>query len=416
VFVAVLAALVDYRAHVRVFQVVWLGGFVGYSLLIWRLRGDAFRKAAIARRPSYGWLIGFVLLRLALSGATPSDDLYRYMWEGKVQRHGFSPYVVAPNDPRVADLTPGDPNWPHINHRDYPAIYPPLAQLVFRAASSVGDSTYIAKIVFALLDIAVVLLLWLALARCGVSPEWTLVYAACPLTLAAIAADGHLDSLMLLFVAAGIWAAAANRWNLLGGCVGLAIASKLVAVVLLPWLVVRHWRAALIAIAVVATIYLPFVDSGLRMFDGLMRFTGTTSLFGPIHGPVELIIGAAWSRGICGAALAAALVLFALRRRRFETYARSAIVALTLLMPIVHYWYLTWLLLVVANRVRWWHVTLCAGYVFYFEAERQRFLTGEWSMPDWAPICALVPAALVMAIEYIAILRDKPPLNPAEAH
>lgn len=415
-FVAALAVLVDYRVRVRVFQVAWLVGFIGYGLLIWRQHGDTFRKSATARRPPYAWLIGFVLLRLALLGAAPSDDLYRYMWEGKVQRYGFNPYTTSPEDPSLAELARDDPNWPHINHRDYPTIYPPLAQFAFRAASYLGDSTYIAKIGFALLDVAVVLLLWLALERCGVSPEWTLVYAACPLTLTAVAADGHLDSLMLAFIAAGIWAAGGNRWNVLGGCVGLAIASKLVAVVLLPWLAVRHWRSALIAVVVVAITYLPFAGAGLRILEGLTRFTGTTSVFGPIHGPVEWMVGAVWSRRICAAALAAVLVALTFRRRRFEHYARSAIIALMLLMPILHYWYLTWLLLVVTARVRWWQVTLCAGYVFYFEAERQRYLTGEWSMPVWASICAFVPAAVVMAIEYAAIPRDASNMRHLESY
>ena len=57
--------------------------------------------------------LGFLLLcaaafRLTLLFHAPdlSDDVYRYVWDGKVATTGRSPYAFAPDDPQVAELFP----------------------------------------------------------------------------------------------------------------------------------------------------------------------------------------------------------------------------------------------------------------------------------------------------------------------
>ncbi len=50
-----------------------------------------------------------VLPRLILLASTPalSDDLYRYIWDGKVSAAGIDPYRYAPADPALAPLRDG---------------------------------------------------------------------------------------------------------------------------------------------------------------------------------------------------------------------------------------------------------------------------------------------------------------------
>jgi len=42
-----------------------------------------------------------IALRLVALPLAPGDDLWRYQWEGKIQRAGFNPYVNAPDDPKL---------------------------------------------------------------------------------------------------------------------------------------------------------------------------------------------------------------------------------------------------------------------------------------------------------------------------
>ena len=64
-----------------------------------------------------------------------SDDLWRYLWDGEVQRQGLSPYGVSPADPSL-DVIAASEDWQQvrerINHLQIPTVYPPVAQGAFR--------------------------------------------------------------------------------------------------------------------------------------------------------------------------------------------------------------------------------------------------------------------------------------------
>jgi len=76
-----------------------------------------------------------IALRLLAMPLAPGDDLWRYQWEGKIQRAGYNPYLHAPNDPKLESVRAEFPEWQKINHRDFRAIYPPGAELLFAGLS-----------------------------------------------------------------------------------------------------------------------------------------------------------------------------------------------------------------------------------------------------------------------------------------
>ena len=55
-----------------------------------------------------------------------SDDINRYLWEGRMVLSGINPYAHAPSDPALAALR--DARWELINNPDIPAAYPPAVQ------------------------------------------------------------------------------------------------------------------------------------------------------------------------------------------------------------------------------------------------------------------------------------------------
>src|SRR4026208_386392 len=91
----------------------------------------------IRSRPSNSTLriaIAFaVLFRLSILFAPPylSDDIYRYVWDGRVQAAGINPYRYIPAAPELAQLR-DDAIYPKINRKDWAhTIYPAVAQVVF---------------------------------------------------------------------------------------------------------------------------------------------------------------------------------------------------------------------------------------------------------------------------------------------
>ena len=74
--------------------------------------------------------------------------MWRYQWEGKIQRAGFNPYVHAPDDPKLEPVRAEFPEWQKINHRDFRAIYPPGAELLFAGLSGISDRPLLYKLLF----------------------------------------------------------------------------------------------------------------------------------------------------------------------------------------------------------------------------------------------------------------------------
>jgi hypothetical protein len=144
-----------------------------------------------------------IALRLVALPLIPGDDFWRYQWEGKIQQAGFNPYVNAPDDPQLEAVRVEFPNWHKINHRDFRAIYPPGAELLFAGLSRVSDSPLLYKLLFVAADIATIALLLRLLGGASryANVAW---YAWDPLVVYSFAGSAHFDSLMILPMVAGI--------------------------------------------------------------------------------------------------------------------------------------------------------------------------------------------------------------------
>ncbi|MGH9389496.1 MAG: hypothetical protein ACRD1Z_07765, partial [Vicinamibacteria bacterium] len=220
-----------------------------------------------------------------LTGPVLSDDVYRYIWDGRVQHAGINPYRYAPDDPNLAPLRDELPEiYAGINNRDIPTLYPPLMELLFYAATAVSSSLLWMKAFFTLFDLALILALTRLLTALGLSPLRALVYAWSPLPLVEIAGSGHNDVAAVFFLVAALWAFEKGREL---GSIALATASglaKLAGFALLPFFArfvrLRTFWAVPLATAIAV---LPYASAGELAFRGLreyaLRWRGNDSLF-----------------------------------------------------------------------------------------------------------------------------------------
>ncbi len=120
-----------------------------------------------------------------------------------------------------------------LNNPDVPSPYPAGAELFFRAVTAIHESTFALKVAFVVCDFAIVLVLLEILRRSRQGMHWVLAYAWHPLLATEVAGSGHIDivGVLLLLVS---FAALGRRWRAIAAVAfGLAIAVKLLPIVLL---------------------------------------------------------------------------------------------------------------------------------------------------------------------------------------
>jgi hypothetical protein len=174
--------LPDARSHLPVFLLLFLGGaFV--SLLA--------AQSLSVTGPGFPLACG-ALFRATLLLRAPalSEDVYRYLWDGRVAREGISPYRYAPDDPALTHLSSN--LRARVAHREFRTVYPPAAQAVFRVFGG-GGNLPLLKAFFAAADLTIVLLLFYGAGQSG--PFAAVLYAFHPLPVFEVAGEGHLDAL-----------------------------------------------------------------------------------------------------------------------------------------------------------------------------------------------------------------------------
>ena len=143
-----------------------------------------------------------IIARCFLLPLAPSDDLNRYLWEGKCQLHNINPYIVPPIDSQTAPFR--DLIWQGINHKEFTSIYGPLAQLIFKAGAFIRYSPYVLKVILTLFDLGTLLLLLIFLTKRKSRLNEAILYAVNPLVLFSFAGEGHLECLLLFMLAAAM--------------------------------------------------------------------------------------------------------------------------------------------------------------------------------------------------------------------
>src|SRR5207237_4838787 len=141
--------------------------------------------------------------------ARTDDDIHRYVWDGRLQRLGYNPYIVVPSDPAAKGLHSTETR--NLNNSDLPSPYPAGAQLFFRTVTAIHESVFAFKVAFVLCDLATVLVLLYVLRSNRQGAHLVLAYAWNPLLAIEVAGSGHIDIVDALLLVVSV-AALARRW------------------------------------------------------------------------------------------------------------------------------------------------------------------------------------------------------------
>ena len=333
------------------------------------------------------------------------DDIHRYVWDGRLQRLGYNPYLVVPGDPAAKGLHTAETR--NLNNPNLASPYPPGAELFFRAVTAIHETTFAMKFAFLLCDLVIVLVLLNVLRVNRQGMHLVLVYAWNPLVAIEVAGSGHIDIVgaLLLLVSA---AALGRRWRATSAiALGLAVAVKFLPVVVMP----LYWRRVRVRDAVLGSVvcgltYLPFLNDGRIPIGSLGTYVQTFRFNGPVFaafgriGP-QLLAGSAIFVG-----LGTAILLRAASSESLPDAFAWPMAATLFCAPAVFPWYLLWLLPFLRSPSTLpmivWTVSIVPTYVNW----HLRALGRPWGpLPEWVmPLeygCVAV-AASIMALRRMA--------------
>ena len=364
-------AFFDSRTHARVFVACTALAGIAYIRTIWllsRFAGGSNRLLALCLVLAAGWRVP-----LLLNPPTLSTDVYRYVWDGRIQRLGYDPYIVVPGNSALRHLHTAETLL--MNHPDVPTPYPAAAELFFRAVMMVDDSARALKSAIFLCDAALVavLLWWLVSSRR--SPWWVLAYAWNPLIALEGAGNGHVDllgALCLILTAASL---ARGRRTVAAVAFALAVGIKFVPAILAPlfWRRIRLRDAAL-CVGILAALYVPFLGQGRLPLGSLGDYLAYWRFNAPVYSALEWVFP---TKGLVGVPVAAGFAVALWARWRLALDSPEAWawpVATTLLFaPTFYPWYLLWVTPFLFTRrtlpLAVWTVSSLSIY---------------WSLPVWA--------------------------------
>lgn len=345
-----VAAQGDWTRDTPRFLIYWLALAVLYALILFTAGVSRTAENRVSLVDLRFALVALASVRFVMAFGEPmlSDDVYRSVWEGRVQRASGNPFAWAdrPEAEKWVGLRDGYV-YPRINHPDYAAIYPPAWQWAMRGVNALSDSVTAVKLFVVFCELLFWLGLWRLLELRGLDAARVLIAAASPLAMIEIAGGGHNEAMGMALL---VWTLVLlERKSRAGAAVALALAvlSKLIpAILAFPWL--RRFRIrdfalmAVVGLALSAT----FVDEtalwSLRKYGDYWRFNETFfALFSAVGGSHR-----------AGVLISAAVLVglgFWLARREGDIVRAGLLmsVALILVMPNVLPWYALWLLVFV---------------------------------------------------------------------
>ena len=287
-------SLRDLRENTVAFEYLFFSAFILYAIACFYILGSKDEDPRLLY-----WIFGLAAVThaiLTLTRPTLSDDMYRYVWNGRVQAQGISPYLYPPNAPELAHLRDAD-IYPFINRKNVVTVYPPAAEAAYALLwRLIPDNIRWFQIVMALGGLLAGLLLVGLLRDLGHSPLRVLIYLWSPLLAFETAHAAHVDGLVLPLLLGAWWARARQRDGLVGIFLGAATAMKFYPALLLPFL----WRPGhpngrwLMPVAFAGTLgafYLPYLlTSGSDVLGFLPRYFRETFNIGPLVSSLKNIL------------------------------------------------------------------------------------------------------------------------------
>ncbi|MEI7813124.1 MAG: hypothetical protein WCJ01_11990 [Ignavibacteria bacterium] len=340
---------------------------------------------------------------------TASDDINRYIWDGKVLANRINPYQYAPADKHLEHLHSA--LLPHaVNFPAMKTIYPPFAQLTFFISYSIFGESYTGyKMLLLVFEILTILLLVRLLRLLKLPSHYAGIYALCPLPIMQFMIDGHVDAIGLPILILSLIFFFNNKRIWFYIISGFSISTKLISGMLLPYTIDKLEKPfykkivmSLIPLSVFAITYLPFLNNHVSPFESLGTFTANWAFNGSFFTLFyNLLPDNHKARMISGLLFLTYGAYLYFSRKETTDKIYLIFLSFLLLSPTVHPWYVNWLAVLLPLSFRWSGFALVTMINMANWVVIDYKLKGIWQMSNYTLLIEYTPVFALIIYEII---------------
>jgi len=215
-----------------------------------------------------------VLLRILLIASLPklSDDIYRFIWDGRLLLNFEDPYKYLPVHHLGQGLTGITQGlYDQLNSPDYFTVYPPLNQVIFFISTlfspgSVIWSVVILRVIMIVFELGNISLIRKLLKHYKLPQAYGLIYVLNPLVIFEVTGNLHFEGIMVYFLLMAIWQYEQGKLHRSAIFFGLSVATKFLPLIFLPLLlrkigIKKTMIYGLIVVATLLVTFLPLINT-----------------------------------------------------------------------------------------------------------------------------------------------------------
>ncbi len=428
----------DFKSEIEIYFILLIPLFILYGILVYLTLNNRFPAGYFFST----FFLSAVLIRLLLipSGPVLSDDVYRYLWDGKINAAGINPYQYAPESNELLAFRDTEV-YPNINFPEIATVYPPLSQFYFLINSWIGGTIFSWKILLLIMELLVWVLLIRLLNFFGINKSRIFIFIYNPLLIIETYQSGHLEIIGVFFFCLALYEYYNRRdWRSILFYT-LAILTKFLPLfsgIALLWK--NSTRKILFITGLILMFLLPFSLAGSIPLPGLFSYINRWEFNGAVFqllisffkmiqlpeynlmtidlsGHLETFyMGTGFYYKVLAIIFFIILVIDQLNKlrptARFRTISllQTCFVftgAILLLTPTLYPWYLIWILpfLIFVPNLSWLILTFLIQLSYFILKDYS--LSGIWEESIWILLLQYVPFYFLLLFEYL----DKRKIN-----
>lgn len=349
--------------------------FILYFLLL-RFQDGLSLRAGIAAG---------LLFRVSLLFSFPvlSDDVYRFLWDGRLQQLGINPFDYTPKQ-IIGSTTDSylQQLFPLLNSPDYYSVYPQLLQYIFRLAAEFSSESMLAgiivlkSVIFIFECLTIYLTITLLKIR-NINPRAVFIYLFNPLIVIELTGNIHFEALMIFFILLTAWLLTKKPFIFAALPLSMAIQAKLIPLIGIPLLINKfgYWKTGIFGFTCCLVLFLssPVLWGGteriMNLFSSLQLYYGKFEFNGSIY---SVLRAAGWSilgynpiEWLSKIMILLTLITFWFIYRRKLDFLQGffwLMVSYLLFSAVVHPWYLA-ILVALSSFVRYKFALLWTAFI-----------------------------------------------------